>query len=148
MDEQQKYSITEDISVLLNLKLTDIHEENEDMSLTFSADDGTGCILLMDTFFRITDCDRVLVTEMDLFLRDGWDEDPDAVVWNEPGVRAFDQWLSGGASELLGQSVVSVELSAYGDLIIRFSEGVTLTLYPYCTDDGEYWRIIPANAVK
>ncbi len=148
MDEQQKYSNPEDISVLLNLKLTDIHEEHENVSLTFSADDGTGYILLPDTFFRITDGDRVLVTEMDLFLRDGLDEDLDAVVCKEPGARAFDQWLSGGSSKLLGQFVVSVELSVYRDLIIRFSAGVTLTLYPYCTDDGEYWRIIPANAVK
>ena len=130
-----------DISVLLNLKLTDIHREHEDVAFTFAADDGTGCILMTDTFFRITDGDRILVTGTDLFLRDGCDDELDGFAWDEPGANAFDQWLCSGLSGLVGQSVVSVEISKYNDLILRFSEGVVLTVYPEYTDGGEYWDL-------
>ena len=134
MDEQN-------ISVLLNLKLTDIQRDHEDVAFTFAAEDGTGYILMTDTFFRITDGDRVLVTGTDMFLKDGCDDALDGFAWDEPGANAFDQWLFCSLSELVGQSVVSAERSKYNDLILRFSEGVVLTVYPEYADDGEYWRI-------
>jgi hypothetical protein len=136
MDEQS-------ISVLRNLKLTDIHRKHEDVAFTFAADDGTGYILMTYTFFRITDGDRILVTETDVFLKDGFDDDLDGFSWDETGANAFDHWLSCSLPELVGQSVVSAELSKYNDLILRFSDGVVLTLYPEYTGDGEYWEIFP-----
>lgn len=136
------------ISVLLNLKLTDIHREHENVAFTFAADDGTGYILMTYTFFRITDGDRILVTETDVFLKDGFDDDLDGFSWDETGANAFDHWLSCSLPELVGQSVVSAELNKYNDLILRFSEGVALSVYSESTEDREYWRIIPANGVK
>ena len=132
----------DDISVLLNLKLTDIHREHEDVAFTFAADDGTGYILMTDTFFRITDGDSILVTGTDIFLRDGCDDELDGFAWDEPGANSFDQWLRCGLPEPVGQTVLSAEFSKYNDLILRFSGGVVLTLYPECTDNREYWRII------
>ena len=129
------------ISVLQNLKLKDIHREHEDLAFTFAADDGTGYILMIYTFFRITDGDRILVTETDVFLKDGFDDDLDGFSWDEPGANAFDHWLSCGLPELVGQSVVSAELNKYNDLILRFSEGVVLSVYPESTEDREYWDL-------
>lgn len=129
------------ISVLQNLKLKDIHREHEDVAFTFAADDGTGYILMIYTFFRITDGDRILVTETDVFLKDGFDDDLDGFPWDEPGANAFDHWLSCGLPELVGQSVVSAELNKYNDLILRFSEGVVLSVYPESTEDREYWDL-------
>ena len=134
MDEQS-------ISVLRNLKLTDIHREHENVAFTFAADDGTGYILMTYTFFRITDGDRILVTETDVFLKDGFDDDLDGFSWDETGANAFDQWLRDGLPGIVGQSVVSAERSKYNDLILRFSDGVVLTVYPEYTGDGEYWEI-------
>lgn len=131
------------ISVLLNLKLTDLHREHENVAFTFAADDGTGYILMTYTFFRITDGDRIPVTETDVFLKDGFDDDLDGFSWDETGANAFDQWLRDGLPGIVGQSVVSAELSKYNDLILRFSEGVALTVYPEYTGDGEYWEIFP-----
>ena len=131
-----------DISVLLNLKLTDIHREHEDVAFTFAADDGTGYTLMTYTFFRITDGERILVTGTDLFLRDGCDDELDGFAWDEPGANAFDQWLRCGMQKFVGQAVVSAEFSKYKDLILRFSDGVMLTVYPECTDNREYWRIM------
>ena len=113
------------------------------MAFTFAADDGTGYILMIYTFFRITDGDRILVTETDVFLKDGFDDDLDEFEWDEPGANAFDQWLRDGLPGIVGQSVVSAERSKYNDLILRFSDGVVLTVYPEYTGDGEYWEIFP-----
>lgn len=130
------------ISVLQNLKLKDIHREHEDVAFTFAADDGTGYILMMIyTFFRITDGDRILVTETDVFLKDGFDDDLDEFEWDEPGANAFDQWLRDGLPGIVGQSVVSAERSKYNDLILRFSDGVVLSVYPESTEDREYWDL-------
>lgn len=129
------------ISVLQNLKLKDIHREHEDVAFTFAADDGTGYILMTYTFFRITDGDRILVTETDVFLKDGFDDDLDGFSWDEPGANAFDQWLRDGLPGIVGQSVVSAELNKYNDLILRFSEGVMLSVYPESTEDREYWDL-------
>lgn len=129
------------ISVLQNLKLKDIHREHEDVAFTFAADDGTGYILMTYTFFRITDGDRILVTETDVFLKDGFDDDLDGFSWDEPGANAFDQWLRDGLPGIVGQSVVSAELNKYNDLILHFSEGVVLSVYPESTEDREYWDL-------
>ncbi len=129
------------ISVLQNLKLKDIHREHEYVAFTFAADDGTGYILMIYTFFRITDGNRILVTETDVFLKDGFDDDLDEFEWDEPGANAFDQWLRDGLPGIVGQSVVSAELNKYNDLILRFSEGVVLSVYSESTEDREYWDL-------
>lgn len=131
---------------LVNSKLTGIYREHGDIWFEFKDETGKIYVLLLQTFFRLCSKDKIIVTDTDKYR---CTENDDDFEWDIKGANTFDKWLDRYGSKLIENIFVKrIELNAYGDFTIEFSDNSLLTIYIENTNDTECWRFFEKDDVE
>lgn len=146
MNKKERSYVSERLQILVGTKVTDINREYGDIWIDFTGEHGKCYILLMQTLFRLCDKEKILITDTDKY-KNPEPEDNGLFEWNVRGANLFDRWLAFHKNELLESLVVQkVEVTEFGDLVILFDRGITLTVYPEVTNGTECWRFFEKDS--
>lgn len=146
MNKKERSYVSERLQILVGTKVTDINREYGDIWFDFTGEHGKCYILLMQTLFRLCDKEKILITDTDKY-KNPEPEDNGLFEWNVRGANLFDRWLAFHKNELLESLVVqNVEVTEFGDLVILFDRGITLTVYPEVTNGTECWRFFEKDS--
>lgn len=103
--------------------------------------DGKDYALHLQTFFRCCNEEEVLITDMDKYQPISPMTEAEDFDWDVQGNNLLDKWCEKFNKDLSDKMIIhSIEVNNYGDLKIRFSNSITLTVFIDTTSDDECWR--------
>lgn len=140
MTKKERDYISQRLQILVGTEVTDIRRAHGVIRIDFTDEHGKCYILLMQTLFRLCNKEKILITDTDKYKSFEAEKD-DLFEWDVFGANIFDRWVIANKNDLLKSLIVrEVNITEYGDLVILFDKGITLTVYLEVTNDTECWR--------
>lgn len=146
------------INKLTPIKNSKIHsigtEEYGNVWVKFINEFGKVYILLMRTFFRFCNSEKILITDLDKYEpSDVFKLNPDYDEWNydfkTPDSNILHEWLDNNEENLMiNLKVQNIQMNIFGDLQIRFDNDITLTVYLETSGNDECWYFFEDGADK
>jgi hypothetical protein len=150
-----KEDIERTLKILINMRLKDIGRSADLEWFVFNMYDPlesnrkdeqlhSEYTLHAECAWRIVDPESVIVGSRDRYYRAGIEPYSDIMEfeWDVPGSNRCDEKVSNLIKSRANKPLIVLSITAdhYGSLCIRFSDELTLELFPDDSLEGEYWR--------
>ncbi len=141
MTQLEKNTIIECINKIVGVKSIKIGRVANLVWIAMKGTDGKDYALHLQTFFRICNDERILITDMDKYQQISPAGENEDANWDIQGNNLFDKWCNEFNNQLSNNVVIkSVEINDFGDLRIIFSNSLVLSVFVDTTSDDECWR--------
>lgn len=108
-------------------------------------------ILLIQSFFRFCDSQKVLITDLDKYepsdlFKLSSDYDEYNYNFKTPNSSIIHEWLNNNAEKLLiNLKVQHIQMNIFGDLKLQFNNNINLVVYLETTSNNECWYFFEEN---
>lgn len=151
MTQNEMDFVNNKLQAIIGTRVAEICRNHGDIWIDFVDELEVHYILLMQTFFRFCDHEKILITDTDKY-KPSYSElnnpmfNEESFEWDRPGVNKFDEWIHTCSSIFKKLVVKEVNFNLFGDLTICFHNGIFLNVYLEITNDDECWRFFEKDA--